>query len=99
MGIIDPFSTSKGKNFSQTVMVAKKAASAPLNVPKSFFTVYVGETQKRFVVPISYLSHPSFQGLLSRFEEEHGFDYLTGGLTIYCEEEVVISITYYMTWS
>ncbi|KAK9123494.1 hypothetical protein Sjap_013096 [Stephania japonica] len=33
--------------------------------------VYVGETEKkRFVVPVSYLNHPSFQELLSTAEED-----------------------------
>ncbi|GAY33352.1 hypothetical protein CUMW_281790 [Citrus unshiu] len=43
-------------------------------VPKGHVVVYVGELQKtRFVVPISYLNHPSFIDLLNRAEEEFGF--------------------------
>ncbi|KAI3441254.1 uncharacterized protein J3R85_002518 [Psidium guajava] len=99
MGIRLPGSLPAKKFIGQTLMAARKAASAPLDVPKGFFTVYVGETQKRFVVPISYLSHPPFQGLLSRSEEEYGFDYPTGGLTIPCEEETFISITSCLSWS
>ena len=39
------------------------------NVPKGHFAVYVGEIQrKRFLVPISYLNHPSFVDLLDRIE-------------------------------
>ncbi|CAN0902465.1 Auxin-responsive protein SAUR21 [Linum grandiflorum] len=65
-----------------------------LNVPKGFLAVYVGETQKkRFVVPLSYLSQPSFQDLLSIAEEEFGFDHPMGGLTIPCSEETFISTT------
>ncbi|KAJ9704295.1 hypothetical protein PVL29_002723 [Vitis rotundifolia] len=46
------------------------------NVPKGHVPVYVGETQKkRFVIPISYLKHPSFQNLLSQAAEEFGFDH------------------------
>ncbi|KAJ9704298.1 hypothetical protein PVL29_002726 [Vitis rotundifolia] len=46
------------------------------NVPKGHVPVYVGETEKkRFVIPISYLKHPSFQNLLSQAEEEFGFDH------------------------
>ncbi|CAN1794293.1 Auxin-responsive protein SAUR24 [Linum perenne] len=64
------------------------------NVPKGFLAVYVGETQKkRFVVSLSYLSHPSFQDLLSMAEEEFGFDHPMGGLTIPCSEETFTSIT------
>ncbi|KAK1554878.1 hypothetical protein Q3G72_001917 [Acer saccharum] len=58
-------------------------------VPKGHFAVYVGETEKkRFLVPISYLKHPSFQNLLCQAEEEFGFDHPAGGLTIPCSEEV-----------
>ncbi|CAN6839960.1 unnamed protein product, partial [Brassica oleracea] len=35
--------------------------------------------KKRYVVPISYLSQPSFQALLSKSEEEFGFDHPMGG--------------------
>ncbi|CAN0902464.1 Auxin-responsive protein SAUR20 [Linum grandiflorum] len=67
----------------------------PCNVPKGFLAVYVGEEtqRKRFVVPVSYLSQPSFQDLLSIAEEEFGFDHPMGGLTIPCSEETFISAT------
>ncbi|XP_059647549.1 auxin-responsive protein SAUR21-like [Cornus florida] len=63
-------------------------------VPKGHLAVYVGETEKkRFVVPVSYLKHPSFQNLLSQAEEEFGFDHPMGGLTIPCREETFIDLT------
>lgn len=63
-------------------------------VPKGFFAVYVGETQKRrHVIPISFLKHPSFQDLLSKVEEEFGFDHPMGGLTIPCNEDVFFEVT------
>ncbi|KAK2665483.1 hypothetical protein Ddye_004057 [Dipteronia dyeriana] len=63
-------------------------ASGATVVPKGHFAVYVGETErKRFVVPISYLKHPSFQKLLSQAAEEFGFDHPMGGLTFPCSEE------------
>ncbi|CAN1218632.1 Auxin-responsive protein SAUR21 [Linum perenne] len=66
----------------------------PCNVPKGFLAVYVGEKhKKRFVVPLSYLSQPLFQDLLSMAEEEFGFDHSMGGLTIPCSEETFISAT------
>ncbi|KAF8051547.1 hypothetical protein N665_1709s0016 [Sinapis alba] len=71
---------------------SKKTVSAP----KGFLAVYVGENQlqqKRFLVPISYLNQPSFQALLSRSEEEFGFDHPMGGLTIPCPEDTFISVT------
>ncbi|XP_013683126.3 auxin-responsive protein SAUR21 [Brassica napus] len=70
---------------------SKRAASA---APKGFLAVYVGESQKkRYVVPISYLSQPSFQALLSKSEEEFGFDHPMGGLTIPCPEDIFINVT------
>ncbi|TXG64705.1 hypothetical protein EZV62_011699 [Acer yangbiense] len=69
----------------------KRPIFSPENtiVPKGHFAVYVGETEKkRFMVPISYLKHPSFQNLLCQAEEEFGFDHPAGGLTIPCSEEV-----------
>ncbi|CAL9230727.1 unnamed protein product [Arabidopsis halleri] len=67
------------------------AASA---APKGFLAVYVGESQKkRYLVPISYLNQPSFQALLSKSEEEFGFDHPMGGLTIPCPEDTFINVT------
>ncbi|XVE93762.1 hypothetical protein REPUB_Repub01dG0222500 [Reevesia pubescens] len=63
-------------------------------VPKGHFAVYVGEAEKkRFVVPISFLKHPSFQNLLSQAEEEYGFNHPMGALTIPCSEEAFIDLT------
>ncbi|XP_004501106.1 auxin-responsive protein SAUR24-like [Cicer arietinum] len=64
------------------------------NVPKGHVAVYVGESyKKRFVVPISYLNHPSFLDLLNTAEEEFGFNHPMGGLTIPCKEEAFINLT------
>ncbi|OIT22475.1 PREDICTED: auxin-responsive protein SAUR22-like [Nicotiana attenuata] len=58
------------------------------DVPKGHFAVYVGERErKRYMVPITYLDHPSFQNLLRKAEEEFGFHHPTGGLTIPCNED------------
>ncbi|CAK9315953.1 unnamed protein product [Citrullus colocynthis] len=63
-------------------------------VPKGFFTIYVGEVQKkRFVIPLSYLNQPTFQDLLSRAEEEFGYDHPMGGITIPCSEELFLDLT------
>ncbi|XP_047328819.1 auxin-responsive protein SAUR50-like [Impatiens glandulifera] len=64
----------------------------PLDVPKGHFAVYVGENRSRFIVPISLLTHPEFQYLLQRAEEEFGFNH-DMGLTIPCEEVVFRSLT------
>ncbi|RVX07264.1 Auxin-responsive protein SAUR22 [Vitis vinifera] len=63
-------------------------------VPKGHFAVYVGEVQKkRYVVPLSYLNHPSFRSLLHQAEEEFGFTHPMGGLTIPCHKNAFINLT------
>ncbi|GER42313.1 SAUR-like auxin-responsive protein family [Striga asiatica] len=63
-------------------------------VPKGHFAVYVGEYEKkRFIIPVSYLNHHSFQELLFRAEEEYGFHHSMGGLTIPCSEDLFIDLT------
>ncbi|XP_011004690.1 PREDICTED: auxin-induced protein 15A-like [Populus euphratica] len=71
-------------NAKQVVRRILLSAEGSSNVPKGHFVVYVGETQKRCVVPISYLKNPSFQKLLRHVEEEYGFNHPMGGLTIPC---------------
>ncbi|XP_039046975.1 cyclin-U1-1-like [Hibiscus syriacus] len=67
-------------------------------VPKGHFVVYVGEVKKkRFVVPISFLKHPSFQNLLSQAEEEFGFNHPLGALVIPCSEEAFLDLTCFLT--
>lgn len=70
------------------------ANSTVLDVPKGCLAVYVGESKRRrYVVPISYLSEPTFQDLLSEAEDEFGFDHPEGGLTIPCREDMFIHLT------
>ncbi|XP_021818586.1 auxin-responsive protein SAUR21-like [Prunus avium] len=72
----------------------RSASTSAVGVPKGFLAVYVGESEKkRYMVPISFLSKPSFQELLSKAEEEFGFDHPMGGLTIPCREEIFINLT------
>ncbi|KAL6578824.1 hypothetical protein OROMI_009040 [Orobanche minor] len=61
-------------------------------VPKGHVPIYVGEKEKkRFVIPVSYLNHPSFQELLFQAEEEFGMgNYPMGGLTIPCSEDLFV---------
>lgn len=64
-------------------------------VPKGHLAVYVGaekEGKKRYVVPLSFLSHPAFRDLLGLAEEEFGFHHPTGGLTIPCDEKTFIHV-------
>ncbi|XP_057450286.1 auxin-responsive protein SAUR21-like [Lotus japonicus] len=70
------------------------AASTSLDVPKGYFAVYVGESEKkRFVIPVSLLIQPSFQELLSIAEEEFGFSHPMGGLIIPCTEDIFVEVT------
>ncbi|KAI3718370.1 hypothetical protein L6452_19237 [Arctium lappa] len=64
----------------------------PVDVPKGHFPVYVGVNRTRYIVPISFLTHPEFQRLLRWSEEEFGFHHQMG-LTIPCEEVVFQSLT------
>ncbi|MCL7034798.1 hypothetical protein MKW94_009163 [Papaver nudicaule] len=71
----------------QILRLTRPASASTADVPKGHCAVYVGDVErKRFVVPVSYLNHPIFQDLLSRAEEEFGFDHPMGGLTIPCKE-------------
>ncbi|KAK8582417.1 hypothetical protein V6N13_069195 [Hibiscus sabdariffa] len=75
----------------QILHQSKLFPNQAMDVPKGYFAVYVGESQKkRFIVPISFLNNPSFQELLRVAEEEFGFNHPMGGLTIPCREEVFI---------
>ncbi|XP_034898147.1 auxin-responsive protein SAUR21-like [Populus alba] len=68
-------------------------ANQATEVPKGFFAVYVGESQKkRFTVPISFLNQPSFQELLRIAEEEFGYNHPMDGLTLPCREDTFIDI-------
>ncbi|XP_042513733.1 auxin-responsive protein SAUR23-like [Macadamia integrifolia] len=81
----------------QSLCFSSRSELPKAAVPKGHFAVYVGETQKkkkkRFVIPISYLNHPSFQDLLSLAEEEFEFNHPMGGLTIPCKEATFIDVT------
>jgi SAUR family protein len=70
------------------------SASKSIDIPKGYFAVYVGESQKkRFIIPISYLNHPLFRDLLSQAEEEFGYDHPMGGITIPCSEHTFLDLT------
>ena len=78
------------------IMPRYHSTSAAINdVPKGCINVYVGEgSNKRFIIPITYLEHPSFQTLLKLSEEEFGYDHPMGGLTLPCKEETFIELTH-----
>ncbi|KAD6453884.1 hypothetical protein E3N88_08590 [Mikania micrantha] len=69
------------------------SASTSEDIPKGYFSVYVGEEEKRpFVVAVSLLSQPAFQELLNQSEEEFGYNHPMGGLTIPCSEDVFVDL-------
>ncbi|KMT01090.1 hypothetical protein BVRB_9g223450 [Beta vulgaris subsp. vulgaris] len=72
-----------------------RAKNQQAAVPKGCVPICVGDQadKKRYVVPVSYLSHPAFQDLLQRAEEEFGFNHPMGGLTIPCSEETFMELT------
>ena len=74
--------------------VIQRSYSNTKDIPKGFLAVYVGaeSKMKRFVIPLAYLNQPLFQELLSRVEEEFGFDHPMGGLTIPCREDAFINL-------
>ncbi|KFK23433.1 hypothetical protein AALP_AAs63894U000100 [Arabis alpina] len=83
-------------------MAAKKILGVPVSgtnkatsAPKGFLAVYVGENLKkqRYLVPVSYLNQPLFQDLLTKAEEEFGFNHPMGGLTIPCREDTFLTVT------
>ncbi|KAG7551059.1 Small auxin-up RNA [Arabidopsis thaliana x Arabidopsis arenosa] len=82
------------KILSRSTAAASMSKTTASAAPKGFLAVYVGESQKkRYLVPVSYLNQPSFQALLSKSEEEFGFDHPMGGLTIPCPEDTFINVT------
>ncbi|XP_062082800.1 auxin-induced protein 15A-like [Humulus lupulus] len=77
----------------QAKQLIQRSFSSAKDVPKGYLAVYVGENKMtRFVIPISYLNHPSFQELLCQAEEEFGFDHPMGALTIPCSEDAFINL-------
>ncbi|KAG7580572.1 Small auxin-up RNA [Arabidopsis suecica] len=77
------------KIFGGSLAGTRKSTSAP----KGFLAVYVGEKKQRYLVPVSYLRQPLFQDLLSKSEEEFGYDHPMGGLTIPCPEDTFLTVT------
>ena len=78
----------------KAVTWSSEGSSPAGDVRKGYIAVYVGEEEKkRFVIPVSHLNQPSFQELLSKAEEEFGFDHQMGGLTIPCREDIFIDLT------
>ncbi|KAH7669084.1 Small auxin-up RNA protein [Dioscorea alata] len=73
-----------GVHFLRVTLNKKRALA---DVPKGHFVVYVGEAEKRYVIPISYLNHPLFRKLLHRAEEEFGFSHGMSGIIVPSSEQ------------
>uniref|UniRef100_A0A7N0ZTR2 Uncharacterized protein n=1 Tax=Kalanchoe fedtschenkoi TaxID=63787 RepID=A0A7N0ZTR2_KALFE len=71
-----------------------RTSSSTDHISKGYFAVYVGDHQRRYVVPVDYLSQPALQQLLIQAEEEYGFDHPNGGLTIPCSKEAFNQLTF-----
>ncbi|OAY82331.1 Indole-3-acetic acid-induced protein ARG7 [Ananas comosus] len=70
-----------------------KPADPFSDLPKGHFPICIGEEQKRFMVPISYLKHPLFQKLLDGAEEEVELDHQRGVLRVPCGEDAFVKLT------
>ncbi|MCD9642997.1 hypothetical protein HAX54_030095 [Datura stramonium] len=86
------------KKLQKSLLLRKKFQAAPeidelenesINVPEDvkeghFAVVAMDDNElKRFIVPLSCLTHPSFLRLLEQAAEEYGFDH-EGALTVPC---------------
>ncbi|KAM1803856.1 hypothetical protein ACFX12_029787 [Malus domestica] len=72
---------SKPSNYSDA-----NSTNVPEDVKEGHFAVIAvdGDEPKRFVMSLSYLTHPTFLKLLEQAAEEYGFDH-EGALTIPCQ--------------
>ncbi|XP_022989150.1 auxin-induced protein 15A-like [Cucurbita maxima] len=94
MGFRLPRIVHARKSLQRSSSTGNGASPKAVDVPKGYFTVYVGEVEKqRFVIPLSYLNQPSFQDLLSQVEEEFGYEHPMGGITIPCSEDAFLNLT------
>ncbi|CAK9315952.1 unnamed protein product [Citrullus colocynthis] len=94
MGFRLPRIVTAKQSLQRSSSTGNGASPKAVDVPKGYFTVYVGEVQKkRFVIPLSYLNQPSFQDLLSQAEEEFGYNHPMGGITIRCSEDFFLNLT------
>lgn len=70
-------------NGEEEVDLSPSCSSPSGKTPTGFFTLYIGEERRKFVVPMGYLSHPLFKMMLEKSSEEFGFGQ-KNGLVIPC---------------
>ncbi|KAL5788767.1 hypothetical protein ACOSP7_005716 [Xanthoceras sorbifolium] len=93
MGFRLPLIVQAMKLLRHSSFTASQSCTIAADVPKGHLAVYVGESQrKRFVIPLPFVNHSSFQDLLRQAEEEFGFDHPMGSLTIPCREDIFIDL-------
>ncbi|KAL5791104.1 hypothetical protein ACOSQ2_005992 [Xanthoceras sorbifolium] len=80
-----------GFRLPQIVQAKKLLRQSSLTASLSS-TMNTESQRKRFVIPVSFLNHSSFQDLLCQAEKEFGFDHPMGGLTIPCREDIFIDL-------
>ncbi|KAM3374179.1 auxin-induced protein X15-like [Capsicum galapagoense] len=85
-----------GKKFSTDDQPENESRGVPEDVKEGHFAVIATDEDelKRFVVPLSCLTHPSFLRLLEQAAEVYGFDH-EGALTLPCspsEMERILAI-------
>ncbi|KAK8626759.1 hypothetical protein V6N13_134391 [Hibiscus sabdariffa] len=94
IGVANELKCCLSKHPSKTTMAIRlPRIVSSKKVPKGHFAVYVGENQKRFVIPVSFLNQPLFQELLGMSEDEFGYSHPTGGLKIPCKEDLFVEVT------
>ncbi|KAF5744743.1 putative SAUR-like auxin-responsive protein family [Tripterygium wilfordii] len=73
------------KMLHKSLILGRKSNYVPEDVKEGHFAVIAeeGDEPRRFVVPISFLTHPVFLRLLEQAAEEYGFN-RDGALTIPC---------------
>jgi SAUR family protein len=82
------FSQSK-KSYEQLDQSAKMISSSKTRkVRKGYVAVYVGEEQKRYEVPLKYLSLPCFQDLIVQAEPEVLEPKIEGPIMLACTTEI-----------
>ncbi|KAF3454932.1 hypothetical protein FNV43_RR05380 [Rhamnella rubrinervis] len=85
---------TNSSDMEQTHEEVCDSTPVPEDVKEGHFAVIAveGDKPKRFVVALSYLTHPRFLSLLEQAAEEYGFDH-EGALTVPCrpsELEIIL---------
>lgn len=83
---------TQAKQAIQRALTRSDGSSPSSWVPRCYFPVHVGETERRFMVPISFLGNASFQNLLKKAEEEFDVDHQIGAIKLPCDEHSFLAL-------